>query len=207
MQNNTAIDGSLNCDKASQALLQYRNTPLQHLGLSPAQILFHRNLKDGIPTDPEALKPHRIWLDAAESREEAFHQRNNRLVERYNRHTRLLPVIKVGSHVILQDVNDRNKWKKTGIVVEQSGRKYTIRMNGSGRIVTRNRKHIRLNQQSHDCERNLYLTDPMASDEAEEAPNIPLSSSSELSRSVGGPGRMRRMLSNLRPYNNAGLLE
>ena len=41
LEDNTAVDGSLNSDKASQALLQYRNTPIKGFGLSPTQLLFH----------------------------------------------------------------------------------------------------------------------------------------------------------------------
>ena len=40
--NNKSPDGSLNNDKVARAILQYRNTPLPDIGLSPAQILFHR---------------------------------------------------------------------------------------------------------------------------------------------------------------------
>ena len=52
IHNNVASDGSLNTDKVARALLQYRNTPLPDLNLSPAQILLHRNLRDGIPSHP-----------------------------------------------------------------------------------------------------------------------------------------------------------
>ena len=39
---NTKSDGSLDNNKAAQAIIQYRNTPLPYINLSPAQILFHR---------------------------------------------------------------------------------------------------------------------------------------------------------------------
>ena len=85
LEDNIASDGSLNCDRACRALLQYRNTPLQNFGLSPAQILFHRQLHDCIPTSDSHLKPHSSWLKAAADRERAFYQRNQRLISEYNR--------------------------------------------------------------------------------------------------------------------------
>ena len=40
-----------------KALLNYRNTPLDGICLSPAQILMDRRLKTSLPTSAELLKP------------------------------------------------------------------------------------------------------------------------------------------------------
>ena len=37
--------------------MNYRNTPLKDIGLSPAQIIFARNIKDYIPASPGTYKP------------------------------------------------------------------------------------------------------------------------------------------------------
>ena len=50
---NTNPDGSLNTDKAARAILQHRNTPLPDINLSPAQLLFHRQLRDHLSTHPK----------------------------------------------------------------------------------------------------------------------------------------------------------
>ena len=50
IRENTLPDGSLDNDKAGRAILQHRNTPLKDLGLSPAQLLLHRKIRDHIPT-------------------------------------------------------------------------------------------------------------------------------------------------------------
>ena len=61
IRDNANSNGSLQNDKAAKAILQYRNTPLADIGLSPAQILLHRQLRDAIPANPNHYKPHREW--------------------------------------------------------------------------------------------------------------------------------------------------
>ena len=58
IHNNVASDGSLNTDAAARAIIAYRNTPLPDINMSPAQILLHRNLRDGIPVHPQHYRMH-----------------------------------------------------------------------------------------------------------------------------------------------------
>ena len=102
VRGNTNPRGGLNNDDAVKAILQYRNTPLQDCGLSPAQILFHRHLRDSIPCHTSQYKLHSEWVDAAEDRELKYHQRNHILAEEYNRHTRSLKPLSEGTHVLIQ---------------------------------------------------------------------------------------------------------
>ena len=159
LRENTAIDGSLNSEEACRALLQYRNTPLLHLGLSPAQLLFHRSLRDGLPVNLISLRPSKLWIEAARKREEAFVQRNRDMLDRYNRSARALPLIPVGTNVLVQDHNDK-RWRKMGIVVEVENRKYFIRMHGSGRVITRNRRFLRPIQGDRDCDMDPLVLSP-----------------------------------------------
>ena len=52
IHNNISADGSLNNEKAARAILQHCNTSSPVIGLSPAQILLHRQLRDSIPSHP-----------------------------------------------------------------------------------------------------------------------------------------------------------
>ena len=58
---NTLSDGSLNTDKAAKAILQHRNTPLPDINLSPAQLLFHRELRYHLSSHPKHYQLHKSW--------------------------------------------------------------------------------------------------------------------------------------------------
>ena len=49
IRDNISSNGTIDTNKVAKAILQYRNTPLHDCNLSPAQILFHRQLRDSIP--------------------------------------------------------------------------------------------------------------------------------------------------------------
>ena len=138
IHNNISVDGSLNNERAAQAILQHRNTPLQDIGLSPAQILLHRQLRDSIPSHPSHYKLHKDWIITAEQREKALSNRNHLLVEKYNCKARELLPFGVGTNVVVQGPD--KKWNCTGKIVETlPNRQYRIRMFHSGRVTLRNR--------------------------------------------------------------------
>ena len=127
-------------------VLQYRNTPLQDLGVSPAQLLYGRQLRDHLPSFADALKIRQEWIQLAEDRERALAQRHLRSMETYNQHTRPLQDLKIGDHVLVQNQtgNQPTRWDKTGLVTEVLPHdQYLIRMDGSGRCTLRNRRYLR----------------------------------------------------------------
>ena len=69
---NTVPQGSLDNDNVARAILQYRNTPIQGIGLSLMELLLYRRLHDSIPSQPILYKPHPEWIAAAQHCDELF---------------------------------------------------------------------------------------------------------------------------------------
>ena len=138
--------GDIDNMRFARALLQYRNTPLQGIDLSPAQILYGRELKDCMPTLEDALIIRKEWRIAADQRERALMKRHIRSIEKYNEHSRNLPELNVHDCVAVQNQTGSHptRWDKTGIIVEKLAfRQYKVLMDGSRRVTLRNRKFLR----------------------------------------------------------------
>ncbi|CAB4033368.1 Transposon Ty3-I Gag-Pol poly [Paramuricea clavata] len=105
IHNNRSSDGGLNTDTAARAILQYRNTPLPDIELSPAQILLHRQLRDSIPAHPDHYQPHKEWVLTAEEREKALSKRNHILVKNHDATARKLRPLVLGTNVVAQGEN------------------------------------------------------------------------------------------------------
>ena len=143
--NNTTTSGSLDNDRFAQAILNYRNTPIQDIGLSPAQILLQRTLRDFLPLDPSNYKLNPSWILAAGQRANALYNRHKRLAEAYNRTAQTLSHLYPGSTVLVQrKVGNHFRWDRIGTVVQSlEHRKYLIRMCGSGQVISRNRRFLK----------------------------------------------------------------
>ena len=79
-------------------------------------------------------------------REEALRNRHMKAAERWTEHTKRLPPLAVGNHVRIQNQTGPypTKWDKTGIVIEvRQFDQYVVRVDGSGRMTTRNRKFLK----------------------------------------------------------------
>ena len=129
--------------RIAQAVLQYRNTPLPHFNLSPAQLLFHCQLRDNVSTHPSHLKLHKKWELAAKRREVLYRQNDEVVQMAYNTKSKGMRPLKPRTKVLLLTNGINPHWSASGIVVTSlSHRRYKIRLDGSGRIVVRNRKFL-----------------------------------------------------------------
>ena len=132
-------DGHLDNDSWVRGMLQHRNTPGPD-GRSPAQILFNSPTRDMLPAHRRSFAPE--WQRAADDAERATAERQENTREAYNQHARDLPALVIGSPVALQNTAT-GTWDRHGIITDIGPhRRYFIRL-PSGRVFTRNRRHLR----------------------------------------------------------------
>ena len=115
IRDNTLPNGSLDSDKAARAILQHRNTPLADLGMSPAQLLLHKTIRDHIPVNPSHYQLHKDWILSAEEREKMYAHRNQALQDAYNTTAHPLQPLTTQTAVMVQT---DGKWNKSGYIVE-----------------------------------------------------------------------------------------
>ncbi len=129
----------------AMALLAYRNTPDRDTGRSPAQVLFARQLRDGVPCDPSRLRLQKEWVLTREAREKALSKRHEIREVQLEEHTRALKPLVVGTPVQIQNQAGphKNKWDVSGTVVEVLDiEAYLVKLDGFGRVSKRNRRFI-----------------------------------------------------------------
>ena len=137
-----------------KALLIKRNTPDPGCKLSPAEVVFGRKLKDTLPygglqsgpTVYENKDIDRMWRDTWKLKEQALKQRYIKSVEKLEKNSKLLPPLRIGDKVLVQNQAGRfaTKWDKTGRVVEiHPHDQYSVKIDGSGRLSLRNRQFLR----------------------------------------------------------------
>ena len=161
IRENTNADGKLDNERFTRAILQYRNTPQQSTGLSPAMYLFGRQLRDFLPLTRENYKPGTQWIIKMKNREEKVSKSKESSRVKWSEHTRHQKPLKVGDKVSVQNLlgNKPLRWDRTGLVVEvRQFDQYGVKIDGTGRITFRNRKHLRLIGQQNVMEKPLART-------------------------------------------------
>ena len=138
--------GTLNTDSMARALLAHRNTPDPTTGLSPAQVVYGRVVRDFLPASPGRYMPRAEWRLTAEQREVAYSKRHIRAEEVMSAHSKQLPALQVQDAVSIQDQkgHTHRRWSKTGRVMEVLEHdSYMIKVDGSNRLTKRNRQFLR----------------------------------------------------------------
>ena len=102
-----------------------------------------------MPTKPGQLKVDARWTNLLRQREAVMAKRHINRGKELDNHPRELKPINVGDAVSIQNGHGNNplKWDNTGTIVELAAfDKYVIKVVGSGRLTTRNRRLLRLIQ-------------------------------------------------------------
>ena len=140
--------GSLDTDRFARALLAHRNNPDPETGVSPAQVIFGRELRDHLPALVSRYQPRQEWRLEADLRERALAKRHGRMEQRLKHGARALPPLSCGDTVVLQDLQTTDgkpgRWTKSGEVIEVLPYDaYLLRVHGSRAVTQRNRRFLR----------------------------------------------------------------
>ena len=151
--------GELDTASLIKGLLQLRNTPDQDTGLSPAQILLGRQLRDFLPSAPQKSRIKKFddlgpkCKEVATWRELALGPRHARMHEKLSQGTKELPPLQAGDYVMIQNQlgNKPKQWDKRGVVVQAHPeiRQYKVMLFGSRRLSLRNRRFLRKYTPTH----------------------------------------------------------
>ena len=118
-----------------KALLNYRNTPLEGIGLPPAQLIMVRRLKTSLPTHADLLKTH-----GAQEVKDHFQKRKLKEKVYYDEHSgKELPPLKNGEKVTLQH---GNKWVPATVISKHHTPRSYIVQTPEDRKYRRNRRHL-----------------------------------------------------------------
>ena len=146
----------MDSDGVTRALLTLRNTPDRDSGLSPAELLLGRPLRDTLLWGRYDSPVHRgvgkipiraEWHDMWDDQEVALRYRLSKDVDKMEAKAHDLQPLELGTHVRVQNQrrNLPKRWDRTGVVVMSNVAhdKYWVRMDGSCRVTERNRKFLR----------------------------------------------------------------
>ncbi|KAK3894880.1 hypothetical protein Pcinc_001376 [Petrolisthes cinctipes] len=116
------------------AILEWRNTPSEATGTSPAQKLFGRRCRTPLPVSTGLLMP------VVEDTKGMVQKAKEKQVQYYNRGTKLLPDLQEGQPVMLQ-VPGSTRWMSGTVMETLPHRSYVVQ--SGGHSYRRNRRYLR----------------------------------------------------------------
>ena len=150
IQGHTGPRGSINTDEIALGLLQYRNTPIEG-GKSPAQLALGRELKDTMPLPRQRYHVNYQWKKLLKQRELDMAVSWEKQKQTFDQSAKPLQQLCPYTDVVCQNPKT-NKWDRSGKVVEcLPYRQYRIKLDGTGRITLRNRRHLRTVYRGAPC--------------------------------------------------------
>jgi len=117
-------------------LLKYRNTPIPDIGLSPAQMLLNRRLKDTLPMLDSLLQPH---INDRKALQATLKSRQNKQKVYYDRTSKNLAEGRVGDNIYFKY---QNLWKKGRIVKKLSEPRSYLVADRNNKIYRRTLQHL-----------------------------------------------------------------
>ena len=149
-----------------RALLDWRNTPSEATGVSPAQMLMGRRCKTMLPTTTELLQPrHDTCKEKGTLRKSKSRQRSY-----YNRTARALPKLQEGAAVRVRTPNS-TKWTPAVCGKKLSHRSWIVHVNGVD--YRRTRRDILLTQERvTGAEEQQWHNQPSESPQVEPSPDL-----------------------------------
>jgi hypothetical protein len=121
------------------AMLDFRNTPTQEIGSSPAQRLMNRRTKTLLPTKASLLKPKIVDNDKTMTQLE---KAKDRQASYYNIGARDLPPLQERDVVRVIPRQGETNWRKATVTGQANIRSYDVLTEDGGQY-RRNRRHLR----------------------------------------------------------------
>lgn len=177
------------------SLLEYRNTTMTDVGLSPAEILMGRRLRSRIPVKDKLLDTNRQRFV------------RNKLVERngksqyyYNRHVRDRKEFQVGDKIVYRD---GKKWNKAIIIEKHKAPRSYLIKNLFGRILRRTSFHLRKSYDNNNNNKQSNFEYRTSNDEDQNILSIPSRNSDNL---IGGNENVNDIDNNVNIINNTNII-
>lgn len=119
-------------------LLNYRNTPIENIGKSPAQLLLGKRTRTLVPTSTALFKPSLNFYPDITNRKEDLRQKKSEVEHKKS----VLPEFQHGDVVYMQPQKKNETWKKAVVTKTFTPRRFEVTTD-NGKTYVRNRMFLR----------------------------------------------------------------